>query len=97
MYRALVSHHPAWTFNVTTFAGVLVSCRAATRYATQLACGLRGHQMLMRYQPNRLSLRCSSCGRESPGWEVGRRSAGDSSTSMRARRKGGTVPLRRVA
>jgi hypothetical protein len=36
----------------------------------QLVCGLTGHDELMRFEPNRLSLHCSRCGYQSAGWEV---------------------------
>jgi LSD1 subclass zinc finger protein len=33
-------------------------------------CAVRGHDMLLRYEPGRLSLRCASCGAETPGWQI---------------------------
>ncbi len=39
----------------------------------RLLCGLRGHFMLMRFDPDRLSLCCALCGHRSPGWEIGAR------------------------
>jgi hypothetical protein len=36
-------------------------------------CGLRGHDMMLRFDPDRVSLACVSCGHNSPGWTVGRR------------------------
>jgi hypothetical protein len=47
------------------------SFRRAAKRATQMRCGITGHNVLLRYQPTRLSLQCTSCGYESPGWEVG--------------------------
>ena len=43
--------------------------RASNR-AGQLRCGITGHNVLIRYQPTRLSLQCTTCGYESPGWEL---------------------------
>lgn len=100
MFRALVTHPPAWTFSGTVVAGVLAACRAAARCARQFTCGLRGHQMLMRYRPDRLSLRCAWCGRESPGWEVGRgpmRVRSRAIPASKTNKKSGTATLRRVA
>ena len=37
----------------------------------QVWCGLGGHNLLLRYQRERLSLECTHCGYESPGWELG--------------------------
>lgn len=40
--------------------------------ARRAACALRGHrhQMMLRFEPNRLSLRCPSCGAETRGWDI---------------------------
>lgn len=34
----------------------------------RLLCGLRGHDVLPQFEPDRMFLRCVSCGHESPGW-----------------------------
>jgi hypothetical protein len=44
--------------------------RRAMKRAGQLRCGITGHDVLLRYEPKRLSLQCTSCGYESPGWEL---------------------------
>jgi hypothetical protein len=36
----------------------------------QLSCGLRGHDTLLHFEDERMSLRCVSCGHETPGWEL---------------------------
>jgi hypothetical protein len=33
-------------------------------------CGLLGHDMMMRFEPARLLLRCHGCGEETPGWSI---------------------------
>jgi hypothetical protein len=33
-------------------------------------CGLRGHDSVLQYERTRMFLRCTSCGHETPGWEV---------------------------
>lgn len=33
-------------------------------------CALRGHDPMLQYERNRIFLRCTSCGHETPGWEV---------------------------
>jgi hypothetical protein len=38
----------------------------------QLICGLHGHDALLHYERDRLSLMCTSCSYESPGWEIKR-------------------------
>ena len=40
----------------------------------QFVCGLHGHDALLHFEDGRMSLQCSSCGYQSPGWDV-RRSA----------------------
>ena len=44
----------------------------AARRAGQMGCGITGHNVLLHYEPTRLSLQCTTCGYESPGWEVGK-------------------------
>jgi hypothetical protein len=53
-------------------------CTRVLHGAGQLWCGLFGHHVLLRYQPERLSLECSHCGYQSPGWELGRHLSGPS-------------------
>ncbi len=35
-------------------------------------CGIHGHDSVLQYEGPRMFLRCTSCGHESPGWEVAR-------------------------
>jgi hypothetical protein len=34
-------------------------------------CGLHGHDALLHFEQDRMFLRCTSCGHETPGWELG--------------------------
>lgn len=36
----------------------------------QMLCGLHGHDTLLQFDKDRISLRCVSCGHETPGWEL---------------------------
>jgi hypothetical protein len=36
----------------------------------QLFCGLRGHDAVMHFEGNRVNMRCTSCGHDTPGWEI---------------------------
>ena len=36
----------------------------------QVFCGLHGHDSLLNFEHDRLSLKCVSCGHESPGWSL---------------------------
>jgi hypothetical protein len=53
-------------------------------------CGLHGHDALLHYERNRIYLRCTSCGYESPGWEVARTAAPG---RLRAEVHGGAADL----
>ena len=51
---------------------------ALMRQVTRMWCGIHGHDVMLHFEPERLSLECSLCGYATEGWEVGR--------SMTARR-----------
>ena len=36
----------------------------------QLFCGLRGHDSVLHFESNRVNMRCTSCGYDTPGWEI---------------------------
>jgi len=59
---------------MTTDDGILARVALKVR---QGVCGLHGHDALMHFGKNRLSLLCTSCGHESPGWELDPRAAGN--------------------
>jgi hypothetical protein len=39
----------------------------------QLVCGMRGHDSVLHFEGSRVMMRCTSCGHDTPGWEVGGR------------------------
>lgn len=43
--------------------------RALTRL-NQLLCGLGGHDSVRHFEGKRVMMRCTSCGHDTPGWEV---------------------------
>lgn len=43
----------------------------AVEQLRHFVCGLHGHDALLHFGHGRLSLQCTSCGYETPGWEVG--------------------------
>jgi hypothetical protein len=49
-------------------ANALVA-RAMTRLG-QLYCGLRGHDSVLHFEGSRVNMRCTSCGHDTPGWEI---------------------------
>lgn len=36
----------------------------------QLYCGLHGHDNLLHFETDRMSLECASCGHQTPGWAL---------------------------
>ena len=36
----------------------------------QAYCGMHGHDSLLQFEQDRMFLKCTSCGHESPGWEL---------------------------
>lgn len=48
-------------------AGVIT--RAAEQFR-QLLCGLHGHDALLHFEQGRISLQCTSCRYETPGWDL---------------------------
>ena len=43
--------------------------RAVVR-VSQLLCAMRGHDSVLHFEGNRVMMRCTSCGHDSPGWEI---------------------------
>jgi hypothetical protein len=43
--------------------------RAMSRMS-QVLCGLRGHDAVLHFEGNKVMMRCTSCGHDSPGWEI---------------------------
>jgi hypothetical protein len=50
-----------------TTSGVIA--RAMGRLG-QLMCGARGHDSVLHFEGNRVMMRCTSCGHDTPGWEI---------------------------
>jgi hypothetical protein len=51
-------------------SALLSALDGMARHLDQFACGLAGHDELMRFEPKRLSLRCTRCGHQTEGWEM---------------------------
>ena len=54
----------------TAFQAMAGEAGAAAAWLRRLRCGLTGHEMMLQFEPGRLSLRCHGCGKETPGWSV---------------------------
>ena len=48
--------------------GALVT-RAVVRVG-QVLCGIRGHDAVLHFEGKRVMMRCTSCGHDTPGWEI---------------------------
>src|SRR3954451_18129884 len=46
-----------------------VMSRIASR-VSQTLCGLSGHDSVLHFEGSRVMMRCTSCGYDTPGWEV---------------------------
>ena len=64
-------HRTMATPHVTT--GLLMRM---VEHLRQFICGLHGHDALLHFGQGRLSLQCTSCGYETPGWDVKQAPAG---------------------
>jgi hypothetical protein len=53
--------------NETGTSGVVAR---AMGWLGQLLCGVRGHDAVLHFEGNRVMMRCTSCGHDTPGWEI---------------------------
>jgi hypothetical protein len=53
----------------TTDTPASVVNRIAVRVG-QFLCSMRGHDSVLHFEGNRVMMRCTSCGHDSPGWEI---------------------------
>jgi hypothetical protein len=70
----MVTNYPQrLTATTTTIAeaqnGVTLVNRVLGRFG-QVLCGLRGHDSVLHFEGKRVMMRCTSCGHDSPGWDV---------------------------
>ena len=56
----------------TTGTPASVMNRLAVRVG-QVFCAMRGHDSVLHFEGNRVMMRCTSCGHDSPGWEISSR------------------------
>jgi hypothetical protein len=64
----------------------------------RLMCGLRGHDTVLRYEPDRLFLCCLSCGSQTVGWSLQREVNHLGATGRRVHApRFGPVPARTLA
>jgi hypothetical protein len=51
----------------------------------QIVCGLHGHDALLHFEQGRMSLRCTSCGYQTPGWDLHAEAARETVTHKKPR------------
>ncbi|HUR34547.1 MAG TPA: hypothetical protein VM032_12180 [Vicinamibacterales bacterium] len=61
-------------------------------WVRQFVCGLHGHDSLMQFERGRLSLKCTSCGHESPGWDLRRQQATETAAAAGPERRRRFLP-----
>jgi hypothetical protein len=69
----MVTNYPQRLTATTTMDGAQAAGSAVNRAIArmgQLLCGLRGHDSVLHFEGKRVMMRCTSCGHDSPGWEV---------------------------
>jgi hypothetical protein len=64
-YPQAIAHNGLRATQHTAHAGVSMMERVR-----QAICGLHGHDTLLHFEQERMSLRCASCGHETPGWNL---------------------------
>ena len=70
----MVTNYPQQLSNTTEVAQEHASetslvGRLASRVG-QVICGLHGHDSVLHFEGNRVMMRCTSCGHDTPGWEI---------------------------
>lgn len=69
----MVTNYPqrltATAAEMDTRATGTFTARAVARFG-QWLCGMRGHDSVLHFEGNRVMMRCTSCGHDSPGWEI---------------------------
>lgn len=68
----MVTNYPqqlAATVEANQEASAGVMTRAMGRLG-QMLCGVRGHDSVLHFEANRVRMRCTSCGHDTPGWEI---------------------------
>ncbi len=60
---------PTTAAELATQGTETITLRLMMRFG-QLLCGFRGHDSVLHFEGNRVMMRCTSCGHETPGWEI---------------------------
>ena len=71
MHTTIADHPVMSTAARRTLTGAVASLlRLIVSFVRQRICALRGHNLMMAFAPQRLSLHCAACDFDTPGWEL---------------------------
>ena len=76
MFAALTQRVPPASastkeFFITAWSRMTTDAMEAAERLRRAQCGLVGHSMVLHFEPEKMSLRCLSCGEQTPGWTIG--------------------------
>jgi NAD-dependent SIR2 family protein deacetylase len=69
----MVTNYPQRLTATTTLDTNVTPAGFVNRFAvrvSQMLCAMRGHDSVLHFEGNRVMMRCTSCGHDSPGWEI---------------------------
>jgi len=66
----MVTNYPIASHGGLTSTSTHTQGLGVVQRVRQMLCGLHGHDTLLRFEHDRMSLRCVSCGHQTPGWEL---------------------------
>jgi hypothetical protein len=64
------SRADGWSVEGTNAIRAFALLRLAVSYVREAVCGLHGHNMVLHFEPERLSLQCLACGARTQGWTI---------------------------
>ena len=72
MASQIGSHAPSNIESISPDSSHTVSwVSGVLRHVGRIICAVDGHSMMVRNEPKRVCLECTTCGYQTPGWEVG--------------------------
>jgi len=100
----MVTNYPEQISTATESSAPVLTEGMIARVASRLSqtlCGLSGHDSVLHFEGQRVMMRCTSCGHDTPGWEVSgrgprRRFEGDA-TRHQLGKQTGMADLRKSA
>ena len=72
--RAMVTNYPQQLAATSELPGTTATDASAfgraMAFLGQALCGFRGHDSVLHFEGKRVMMRCTSCGHDTPGWEI---------------------------